>query len=164
MNDIDPTNDSGNETQSDQDLQTISVIKIYLKDVSFEAPHTPEVFNIQSEPEFEVSLNYGANKVNEENLHEIVLSITITAKIEDKTMYLAEVQQAGLFELHGFDEELQKAAFGIFCPSQLYPYAREALSNLISKGGFPPLVLDHQNFEAIYSQHVNGETQASLQH
>ena len=164
MNDTDASNDSDNEIQPEKDLQTISVLKIYLKDVSFEAPHTPEVYNIQGEPEFEVNLNYGANKLNEDNLHEIVLSITITAKIEDKTMYLAEVQQAGLFELHGFDEELKQAAFGIFCPSQLYPYAREALSNLISKGGFPPLLLDHQNFETIYSQHTDGETQASTQH
>ncbi len=158
MNDTVETNDT------DHGNQTISVLKIYLKDSSFESPNTPEIFNESGEPEIEVSLSYGGHPLEAENLHEVVLSITVTAKIGDKTMYLAEVHQAGVFEMCGFDQPLLDAALGIFCPTQLYPYAREALSAAISKGGFPPLLLDHQNFETIYSQSVNDEAQASTQH
>jgi len=138
-----------------------SIIKTYMKDCSFEAPNTPEIFQDASgEPNIEVSMGYSAKQIDE-HVHEVVLTVTVTSKLKDKTMYLVETQQAGIFEFVGFDEELLESALGIWCPTQLYPYAREAICNLTAKGGFMPLLLDHQNFETIYEQN---KAEESTQH
>ena len=147
------------EKQADATQQdpSVSVLKVYMKDCSFEAPNTPEIFNASDkEPEIEVSLGYSASQLDD-NLHEVVLTVTVTAKVDDKAMYLAEVHQAGIFEFIGFDEELLDSAIGIWCPTQLYPYAREVICDLTAKGGFMPLLLDHQNFETIYEQNQGQE-------
>lgn len=145
--------------QADSQAPSVHVLKTYMKDCSFEAPNTPEIFNATSaEPEIEISLGYSAKQLDD-NIHEVVLTVTVTAKIDDKTMYLAETHQAGVFEFIGFDEDLLGSALGVWCPTQLYPYAREVISNLTGKGGFMPLLLDHQNFETIYA-----ENQESTQH
>ena len=128
-----------------------SVQKIYLKDVSFEAPNTPMVFNEQGQPELNMGQNQKVGKIAE-GVFEVVLGVTLTCKIEDKTIYLAEVAQAGIFGLNGFDEQTLDAMLGIHCPNVLFPYARQTISDLITSGGFPPFHLQPMNFEAIYAE------------
>jgi len=128
-----------------------SILRIYLKDVSFETPNSPEVFTQEFKPEINLQLNT-AIKMIEEGLHEVVLNITVTAKQGEKTGFLVEVQQAGLFTVKGFDEAQKGAMLGAYCPNTLFPYAREAISELVTKGGFPPLLLAPVNFDAMYAE------------
>jgi len=130
----------------------LTIGKIYLKDFSFESPQAPEVFR-QSDwkPTTDLNLRSSHTAVSEE-LHEIVLTITIEAKAEDKTLFLVELQQAGLFEISGYEGEELSAIIGSFCPNILFPYAREAIGSLIQKGGFPEFVLQPINFDALYLQ------------
>lgn len=139
------------ETQ--EDVQEFGIHSIYLKDVSFESPNAPAIFMEQIQPQIQMDLNITTNSLAE-GIFEVVLSITITAKAEDKTAFLVELKQAGAFSLKGFDDETIGPMLGIYCPNLLFPYAREAISNLVSKGGFPQLLLEPVNFEALYTQHV----------
>lgn len=134
-----------------QEAASFSVQKIYLKDVSFEAPNAPMVFNEQGQPELSMNLNQKVGKLAD-GVYEVVLGVTLTCAIEDKTIYLAEVAQAGIFGLSGFDDATLDAMLGIHCPNVLFPYARQTISDLISSGGFPPFYLQPMNFEAIYAE------------
>jgi preprotein translocase subunit SecB len=134
-----------------QEAASFNVQKIYLKDVSFEAPNAPMVFNEQGQPELNMSLNQKVGKLAD-GVFEVVLGVTLTCTIEDKTIYLAEVAQAGIFGLVGFDDATLDAMLGIHCPNVLFPYARQTISDLISSGGFPPFYLQPMNFEAIYAE------------
>ena len=128
-----------------------NVQKIYVKDVSFEAPNAPLVFNEQGQPELNMNLNQKVGKLADD-VYEVVLGVTLTCTIGEKTIYLAEVAQAGIFGLSGFDEPTLDAMLGIHCPTVLFPYARQAVSDLISQGGFPPFYLQPINFEGIYAE------------
>ena len=130
---------------------TFNVQKIYLKDVSFEAPNTPMVFNEQGQPELNMNLNQKVGKLAD-GVFEVVLGVTLTCTIEEKTVYLIEVAQAGIFGLSGFDDATLDAMLGIHCPNTLFPYARQTISDLISSGGFPPFYLQPMNFEAVYAE------------
>ncbi len=130
---------------------TFSVEKIYVKDVSFEVPGAPQVFAEQGQPQLEMNLNQRVQGVAD-NLFEVVLHVTLTCKMGEKTIYLAEVQQSGLFGLAGFDEATLNAMLGVHCPNVLYPYARQTVSDLIQSGGFPPFLLQPINFEALYAE------------
>lgn len=130
---------------------TFSVEKIYVKDVSFEAPGAPQVFNEQGQPALEMNLNQRVQRVAD-NLFEVVLGVTLTCKLVDKTIYLVETQQAGLFGLAGFDDQTLDAMLGVHCPNILYPYARQTISDLIQAGGFPPFLLQPINFEGLYAE------------
>ena len=141
---------------TDQNEQEFGIHSIYLKDVSFEAPNSPEVFKTQFQPEIQMNLNLETH-VLEENIYEVVLSVTVTAKAGDKSAFLVELQQAGVFTLRGFTDENLGPMLGIYCPNVLFPYARESVANLVSKGGFPQLLLEPVNFEALYSQHLQGQ-------
>lgn len=134
-----------------QEAASFNVQKIYLKDVSFEAPNAPMVFNEQGQPELNMNLNQKVGKLAD-GVYEVVLGVTLTCTIEDKTIYLAEVAQAGIFGLSGFDDATLDAMLGIHCPNVLFPYARQTISDLISSGGFPPFYLQPMNFEAIYAE------------
>ncbi len=127
--------------------------RIYLKDCSFEAPNTPVIFTQKWEPEVNVDLNAAGKKV-EENVYEVVLSVTVTAKLGDKTAYLAEVQQGGIFVMAGMPEADIAALIHTQCANILFPYAREAISDLIGKGSFPQMLLSPVNFDALYAQHI----------
>jgi preprotein translocase subunit SecB len=129
---------------------TFSVEKIYVKDVSYEAPNAPQVFGEQGQPNLEMNLNPRVQRVGD-SLFEVELGVTLTCKLADKTVYLVEVRQAGLFGLNGFDEPTLDAMLGAHCPSILYPYARQIVSDMISAGGFPPFVLQPINFEGMYA-------------
>ncbi len=125
--------------------------RIYLKDVSFETPNTPGIFREEWTPEINMQLNSKTIPL-EEGLYEVVLTVTVTAKKEDTTGFLAEVQQAGIFHAAGFPKEQLNKMLGAYCPNTLYPFAREAVSDLVMKGGFPQILLAPVNFDAIYEQ------------
>ncbi|HSR66104.1 MAG TPA: protein-export chaperone SecB [Xanthomonadaceae bacterium] len=135
-----------------------TVEKVYVKDVSFEAPGTPQVFNEPGQPQLQMNLNQRVQRLNE-SAFEVVLGVTLTCNIEDKTAYLAEVQQAGVFGLAGFDDQTLDAMLGTHCPNVLYPYARQAISDLISAGGFPPFLLQPINFDALYAEGLRQRAQ-----
>jgi preprotein translocase subunit SecB len=128
-----------------------TIQKIYVKDVSFEVPNAPAVFNEQGQPQLELNLNQKVARIAEA-LFEVSLGVTLTCKFNDKTIYLAEVEQAGLFGLGGFDERTLDMMLGTYCPNVLFPYAREAIGDLVTKGGFPPFYLQPINFEALYAE------------
>lgn len=137
----------------DTNRVTVALQRVYLKDTSFEAPNSPAVFTGEWGPN--VSLNIGT-KSNDlgDGAYECVLSLTAEAKQQDKTAFLIEIQQAGIFLLHGLEPADLQRALVIFCPQQLYPYAREAVADLTGKGGFPPLQLQPMNFEAIAAEAI----------
>ncbi|MGI9233089.1 MAG: protein-export chaperone SecB [Woeseiaceae bacterium] len=130
----------------------LSITKIYLKDSSFESPQSPAIFR-RGEWQPQTNLNLrSSHHVVEGDHHEIVLTITIEAKEEDKTCFLIELQQAGLFEIAGYEGDELEAIVGSFCPNILFPYARESIASLVQKGGFPEFVLQPINFDALYMQ------------
>jgi len=124
---------------------------IYIKDLSFESPNAPEVFQGEWKPETSLHMDIKVSQL-EAQTHEIVLTITVTAKAGDKTAYLVEVQQAGIVAAQGFEQQEYGPLFYVYCPSILFPYARQAVTDVVAKGGFPQLVLQHINFDAIYAQ------------
>lgn len=128
-----------------------SVEKLYVKDVSFEVPGAPQVFQEQAQPQLQMNLNQRVQRLND-NAYEVVLGVTLTCTVNDKTAYLAEVQQAGIFGLAGFDDQTLDMILGTHCPNALYPYARQVISDLIQAGGFPPFLLQPINFEALYAE------------
>lgn len=141
------------ETNPDAGKQ-IGISKIYVKDFSFESPKAPAVFRSgEWSPHTDLNLRSSHKAVEgDEKLHEVVLTITVEAKQEEQTMFLAEVQQAGLFQIDGYNEEEFKAIVGSFCPNILFPYAREAIASTVQRGGFPEFVLQPINFDALYMQ------------
>lgn len=127
--------------------------KLYVKDVSFELPNAPQIFQEQGQSDVKMSL---AQRVDDlgEDLHEVVLTVTVTATLGEKTAYLAEVAQAGIFHITGFRDQQAHAVMNILCPSALFPYARRAISDLVADGGFPPLTLQPVNFDQLYAQRM----------
>jgi preprotein translocase subunit SecB len=122
--------------------------KIYMKDASFEAPASPSIFRGEWKPKVTVNLATRNADVGNDGM-EVVLELSVEAKQDDSVAYLVEVQQAGIFLMKGFGEEDRQRVLSSFCPTQLYPYAREAISDLVSKGGFPQLQLQPVNFDAM---------------
>lgn len=130
----------------------LSIGKIYLKDFSFESPQAPDVFRQPEwKPQTDLNLRSSHTAISDDQ-HEIVLTVTVEAKDGDKTFFLVELQQAGLFEIAGYEGEELNAILGSFCPNMLFPYARETVASLIQKGGFPEFVLQPINFDALYFQ------------
>ena len=139
------------ENQSAADTQ-FAFHKVYLKDVSFESPNAPSIFSDgEWKPEINVQLN-SAYQMIKQDIYEVVLSVTVTAKQNEKTAFLVEVKQAGSFTLAGFPEENLEGMLGAYCPEALFPFAREAVADFITKGGFPQLLLTPVNFNALYMQ------------
>lgn len=130
----------------------LMIAKIYLKDFSFESPQSPGIFRRgEWQPKTNLNLRSTHNPV-EDDFHEVVLTLTVEAKEDEKTCFLIELQQAGLFEINGYEEEEFKAIVGSFCPNILFPYARESIASLVQKGGFPEFVLQPINFDALFMQ------------
>lgn len=138
-------------TQADEVQNRFGIQKLYIKDASFESPASPEIFRKQWKPDINMEMN-AANAKIDEHIFEVVLTLTITAKQEEETAFLVEVQQAGIFEIQSNSDEEMKRALGSFCPNILFPYAREAIDNLVTRGGFPPLMLAPVNFDALFLQ------------
>ena len=140
-----------------------SIQKLYVKDLSFESPSTPDVFSFKNwEPQIELNLN-NTNKKISDGVYEVVLSVTTTVKHDEKTAFLVEIHQAGIFLISGFNEQDTKYILGSQCMNILFPYAREVVSDLTTRGGFPPLLLNPVNFDALYAQAVQQQNKEADQ-
>ena len=147
-----------NGAAPEQQTAQVAVQKIYVKDASFEAPNAPMIFQEQGQPNIQLNLNQKVQTIGE-NVYEVTLTVTLTCKMAEKTAYLAEVQQAGIFGMIGFDQQNLHGMLGTFCPNTLFPYARQAISNLVMEGGFPPFVLQPVNFDQIYAESMRRRAQ-----
>jgi preprotein translocase subunit SecB len=135
-----------------QEVQPVfSIEKVYVKDMSLEVPHAPQVFLEQAAPEVDMQLATESQKVDE-GYYECSLTVTVTAKLPEKTLFLVEVAQAGIFQIRNVPEEDIEPILGVACPNILFPYAREAVSSVVNRAGFPPVLLSPINFEALYMQ------------
>lgn len=140
----------------------LTIQKIYMKDCSFEAPNAPGIFRLDWQPEVNFELASDSSKMEgDEGLYEVVLRITVTAKIQQKIAFLMEVHQAGIFTVKEFNEEQMKYIFGSICPSILFPYARETIASGVSHGGFPQLNLAPINFDAVFAQQMQKQQEES---
>jgi preprotein translocase subunit SecB len=141
-----------NATTQDTPQREFALQRVYTKDVSFETPKSPGIFQQEWKPETQVNLNTEMQKLGDD-VYEVCLTVTVTTTVGEDTAYLAEVKQAGIFTAKGFNDQELGPLIGAFCPSQLFPYVREVLSDLVMKGSFPQMVLQPVNFDALYAQH-----------
>lgn len=132
--------------------------KLYVKDLSVEVPHAPEVFLEREAPQIQIQLNTGGRLVGE-SVYEVVLTVTVTAKIGEKTVFLVEVGQGGVFRIQNVPAEQIEPLIAVACPNILFPYAREVVSDAVSRAGFQPIVLQPVNFEAMYMQRLQEQEQ-----
>ena len=140
------------EQAGNQQAQQFVMQRIYTKDLSFESPASPQIFKKQWQPQVNVDLNTKSTSIDSEGNYEVVLTITITSKLEEETAFLIEVQQAGIFFIQGIEGEDLRRLLGTAAPNILFPYARETIDSVCAKGAFPPLMLAPVNFEALYQQ------------
>jgi preprotein translocase subunit SecB len=157
-----------NEQQQPQQQQPgadqqplFGVEKIYLKDMSLELPNAPQVFFEREAPQVEVNIHNEAAGLAQEGLYEVVLTVTVTAKIADRTVFLVEAAQAGIFQIRNVPQADLEAVLGTLCPNTLLPYAREAVASLVQRAGFPPVTLQHMNFDVLYQQRLAEQGQAA---
>lgn len=142
---------AGAQQQGNEDAPQFGIQRVYIKDSSFESPSAPKIFQEQWKPQVSMDLNTQHTKLSD-NQYEVVLTLTVTTKLEEKTAYLVEVQQAGVFLIKNVDESRLGQMLGSYCPNLLFPYAREAIDTLVTKGSYPALMLAPVNFDAIYQQ------------
>tara|TARA_B100001750_G_scaffold17423_1_gene12000 strand:+ start:1729 stop:2181 length:453 start_codon:yes stop_codon:yes gene_type:complete len=132
----------------------VSLQQMYIKDVSFEAPNSPGVFlEEEVSPETKINLSNTHDKIGEDS-YDVCLKVRVESTYGEKTMFIAEVEQAGVFVIRGYTEDELKGVIAVFCPNTLFPYIREMVSSLVTKAGFPALLLQPINFEALYSQAI----------
>lgn len=143
--------------QASDKAPEFSIQRIYIKDFSLESPHAPAIFLEEWQPEVNLDIENNANKI-EDNVYEVVLKLTVTVKSGDKTAFLIEISQAGIFGVDHFPDDQIKPLLGSFCPNVLYPYAREVVTNAAVKAGFPQLYLTPVNFDALYEQHLQSQS------
>ncbi len=143
-------------TQQDSEQKTIQPQKLYLKDVSFETPNSPRIFTKKWAPEIQVEFQISAAEIDTD-VYEVVVTLTIVATTEGETAYLAEVHQAGIFVMKGFDTDNLHMKQNVYCVRILYPFAAAAVSDLVTRGGFPQLVLSPLNFQKIYMDRINNQ-------
>ncbi len=134
--------------------------KLYIKDLSVEVPNAPEIFLERENPEIAIQLGTSARSI-EEGIFEVVLTVTVTAKLGEKTVFLVEVGQAGIFRIMNIPAEQIEPLVAVACPNVLFPYAREAVSDAVGRAGFQPIVLQPVNFEAMYMQRLQQEAEQS---
>lgn len=133
--------------------------RIYTKDVSFEAPGAPQIFQKEWEPEVKLDLDTASNQLAE-GVFEVVLRVTVTSALDDDTAFLCEVQQAGIFNVSGLDASQMAHCLGAYCPNILFPYARECITSLVSRGTFPQLNLAPVNFDALFMNYLQQQAEA----
>src|SRR5476651_2000311 len=158
---------------TDSTKPNFEIQRIYTKDLSYEAPNTPHTFSEDWKPEVQLNLETKSSRI-QENVHEVILSVTATVTSSKKSAFLVEIQQSGIFMITGFPSDQLHQMLGSFCPNILFPYARERISDLVVRGGFPQLILAPVNFDALYAQHLeeqkkpqkattdNGETEGKI--
>ncbi|MCE0722662.1 MULTISPECIES: protein-export chaperone SecB [Legionella] len=145
--------EQANPAQQDQNETQFMIQRIYTKDLSFETPNTPAVFQQQWEPELNLEINTSSTKL-EAGVYEVVLTVTTTVSNKKTTAFLVEVKQAGIFTIQGAPENQLDHLLNSFCPNILFPYAREAITSQVIRGSFPQLVLAPINFDALYMQQI----------
>ena len=143
----------GGQVPPEPQAASFQIEKIYVKDLSLEIPHAPQVFAEQVQPQIDVQIQSGESRFRDD-FWEVTLSVTVTARAGERTVFLAEAVQAGLFALRNIPESDMGPVLGIACPTVLFPYARETISDLITRGGFPPLLLTPISFEQLYVQRL----------
>jgi len=143
---------------SDQQQPVFGIEKIYVKDLSLEIPNAPKIFLERETPEVNIQLHSKGERIDE-GMYEVLLTITVTAKVKDKTMFLVEVGQAGIFQIRNVPETEMDPVLGIACPNILFPYLRETVSDIVTRAGFHAVILSPVNFEALYNQ---GKQQAEM--
>jgi preprotein translocase subunit SecB len=153
---------TGTQPATDPNAPELMLQNIYVKDSSFEAPTGPNLQVAEWNPQFNLNMNTAAATFAE-NLHEVVLTITLEAKIGDKVAYLVEIKQGGLFLVRGYSDDDARRVVGAFCPGVLFPYARQAVSDLILRGGFPPFLLPPVNFDGLYQQSLEQAARQATQ-
>ncbi len=139
---------------SEQQPPQFGIEKIYLKDLSLEIPNAPQIFLERDTPQIEISVHNGATPLDQPGLYEAVLTVTVTAKFKDKTAFLVEVAQAGIFQIVNLPPQELDAVLGVLCPGTLLPYAREAVASVMTRAGFPPVLLQHMSFDAAYQERM----------
>jgi preprotein translocase subunit SecB len=149
-------------TAAQQEAPTFSIEKMYVKDISLEIPHAPQIFLERDAPQIDVQLHH-TNAQIEPGIFQTVLSVTCTAKIGDKTMFLVEVAQAGIFTIRNVPQQDIEQLLNIACPNILFPYAREVVSDVVVRASFPPLVLAPVNFEALYVAQMQQQAEQAQQ-
>ncbi|MBS7662371.1 protein-export chaperone SecB [Pseudomonas lalucatii] len=147
--------------QGEQSPQ-FSLQRIYIRDLSFEAPKSPEIFRQEWKPSVALDLNT-RQKTLDGDFHEVVLTLSVTVKNGEETAFIAEVQQAGIFLIKGLEAAAMSHTLGAFCPNILFPYARETLDSLVVRGSFPALMLAPVNFDALYAQELKRMQQSTEQ-
>ncbi|AOW77043.1 preprotein translocase subunit SecB [Colwellia sp. PAMC 20917] len=153
MSDENTNNADAPEAATEQAAPQFAIQRIYTKDISFETPNSPAIFQKDWKPEIQLDLDTKSNKLAEDT-YEVVLSVTVTATVDGQTAFLAEVQQAGIFSIGNLPEAQLAHTIGAFCPTTLFPYARESVANLVSRGSFPQINLAPVNFEALFASYV----------
>ena len=148
---------------ADQQQPTFNIQRVYLKDMSLEQPNSPAIFLEQEAPTIEVAIDI-ASEALAESIHEGTITITVTAKIQDKIAFLVEGKQAGIFEVRNVPEEQLELILGISCPNILYPYLRANIADTITRAGFPPIHLNEINVEAFYQQRKQAIAQSAAKH
>lgn len=148
------TEQASNGAAQDGQNAQFSLQRIYVRDLSFEAPKAPEVFRQDWKPSVQLDLNTKQKALSGGDFYEVVLSLSVTVKTGEEVAFIAEVQQAGIFLIKGLEAEAMGHTLGAFCPSLLFPYAREALDNLVVRGSFPALMLAPVNFDVLYAQEL----------
>lgn len=148
---------NANPEQS-QDEQQFIIQRIYVKDVSFEAPNSPTIFTQDWKPETNLQLNTTVNPLGDDN-YEVELVITVTVNSNGNSAFLVEVNQAGVFFIKGYEQEYKNHLLASYCPTSLFPYSREAIASLVSKGGFPEMHLSPINFDALYAQRLQEQNE-----
>ena len=144
----------------EQDEQPVfGIEKLYIKDLSIEVPHAPEIYLERETPQVEIQLGTAGRGLGD-GAYEVVLTVTVTAKLEDKTVFLVEIGQAGIFRIVNVPDEQVEPLIAVACPNILFPYAREAVSDAVTRAGFAPIVLQPVNFEAMYMQRLQEQAPA----
>jgi len=152
MTDEIDVNPEATATNLDQEnLPQAAIQRIYVKDISFEAPNLPELFSVEYKPQVKMEMNSKSRTVADDN-YEVILTISVKAEVDEKTVFLAEVQQAGIFLLKNLNEQQLQHSLSVMAPETLYPYVRETIASLIGKTGFPPVQLAPVNFQALFMQ------------
>jgi preprotein translocase subunit SecB len=146
------------QPQEQTNQPVFSIEKVYVKDLSLEIPNAPQIFLERESPQIDIQLHHNSSAV-EEGVFQTVLTVTVTAKVGEKTMFLVEAASAGIFVAKNIPEQELQPVLGIACPNILYPYVREVISDIVVRAGFPPVILSPVNFEAIYQ----AQAQAQLQ-
>ena len=135
-----------------------NIQKIYVEDISVESPSSPSIFQESWKPEANIELNTSSEILSTPHTHKVSLTLTVTAKTDTKTAFLVQIKQSGIFTIANFPEAQMGHILGSFCPSVLFPYAREMISSLVTRAGFPDLQLAPINFDALYSQGLQQQT------